>query len=63
MPYCALSATVQTELALHTHPVLHPLCSQQIKDSKMCHASTNIEEEKRPASVLHNFEQSIPKCY
>lgn len=46
MPYCALSATVQTELALHIHPVLHPLCSQQIKDGKMCHESTNIKPQK-----------------
>lgn len=47
MPYCALSATVQTELALHNHPVLHSLCSQQTKDGKMCHASTNIKKKKK----------------
>lgn len=46
MPYCALSAAVQTELAQHIHPVLHPMCSQQIEDKKMCYASTNIKKGK-----------------
>lgn len=53
MTYCALSAIAQTELALHIYPVLHPLCSQQIKDGKACHASTNIKNREKDQQVSY----------
>lgn len=59
VPYCALSATVQTASALHFHLCIH-------SKGKMVNCVMHqliLKKKKGTASVLHNFEQSTPKCY